>query len=670
MRILPYSAVSTAILAAALLGVDPSRAFDRLGDPGKLVVGIDEAFPPFEYVENGEPRGFDVELMRAIGAEIGYEVEFQAAPWHEIRARLESGAIDLTPAMVWSQERDAQLDFSIPIVGGEYTAFVREDTDTRTPRELIGMRVLVQERGYLHDFLLTAPFEVQVATAPSPLEALQRLAGGDADGALLLDAQGLYLIREHGIRDLRSLGAPLRSVYFRIAVTAGRTDLLALLNDGLTEVRQKGLYDEIFDRWFGVLKPPSAAVRRVIQALAAGGLLALVGVGMSTLWSLTLRRRVAAARLQQHELERRLRDAEKLEALGRLAGGVAHDFNNYLTVILGSASVLRDGGAAARDELLDEIDRAVHSAANLTRQLISFARGQVSLPGTLTWKQVLRDAPVVLRRFAPDDVEIEEELEEPGWAFRMDPAQASQVLLNLFVNAVDASVGGGRIEVRVTNEEAEGGSQWVCLAIRDHGTGMDESTRERVFEPFFSTKGALGAGLGLSTVHGIVQQAGGRVEVESEPGGGSTFRVRLPRSEEPETHVAPVAAAPGPGRPLRILLVDDDRSVLDTVGLVLEAMGHRCDRASEARSALARVEAGGVFDVLIVDISMPDLSGTELVGRLRELEPRLPVIFTSGLPRDARELVEAGADPSRFLAKPIEREALGAMLASAVEAGP
>ncbi len=664
MRSLPLAAALAVLVAFGVVRAAPG--FDRPDEQGKIVVGIDEAFPPLEYLERGRPAGFNVDLMRAVAAEVGYELEIQAAPWHEIRARLESGAIDVTPAMVWSQEREQVFDFSIPIVGGEYTAFVREESPTRIASDLLGARVLVQKRGYLHDFLLTAPFEVEIETAPSPLAALRRLAAGDGEGALLLDTQGLYLIRKHGIADVRSLGAPLRSVYFRIAVLQGRTDLLALLNDGLTEVRQKGLYDELFDRWFGVLKPPSPGVRRLIQALTVVGSLALAGVGLSMLWSFALKRRVEAALRQQKKLERRLHEAEKLEALGRLAGGVAHDFNNYLTVMLGNAAVLRDGDADRADELLDELDRAGQSAADLTRQLISFARGQVSVASALSWEEVVRENAVVLQRFAPERLRFDQHLEQPGWTFRMDPSQASQVVMNLFINAVDASRDGGTVELRSSNEEAEDGSQWVCLSVRDDGVGMDEATREQVFEPFFTTKGAMGAGLGLSTVHGIVTQAGGEIDVESEPGRGSTFRVRLPRAAATERGEAKIASPPAADRPLRVLVVDDDRSVLETLGVVLESLGHRCERASEARGALARIAAGGVFDVLIVDISMPDLSGTELVRRLRELEPQLSVIYTSGLSRDARELVEAGADPSRFLAKPIDREALSDMLARAV----
>ncbi len=242
--------------------------------------------------------------------------------------------------------------------------------------------------------------------------------------------------------------------------------------------------------------------------------------------------RVQAER-EKFALESRLQEARKMEALGRLAGGVAHDFKNVLTTIVGNAVLARRSLDEPKraEESLDEILQASQAVDRIIDQLLAFSRRQESEPRETDWNQVTRDVEAVLRRLLPQGIEMRVAFASAPWPVRIDPGQASQVVMNLVVNARDAIDGKGHVDVRTENEMRDG-QAWSVLIVRDDGRGMDDETRARIFEPFFTTKAeGGGTGLGLATVYGVVEQAGGRIEVDSKSGEGTTFRVALPRSE-------------------------------------------------------------------------------------------------------------------------------------------
>jgi signal transduction histidine kinase len=314
-------------------------------------------------------------------------------------------------------------------------------------------------------------------------------------------------------------------------------------------VREKGAYDQVYDRWFGVLKPSGPWSTKWGRALLAGlGLVGLLLAG-SAAWSASLRRRVELRTRELRESEenrRRLQgqlfQAQKMESLGRLAAGIAHDFNNVLAVIIGGANAAlekadRDGRGS---RLLGQVVRAARSGTDLTRQLLAFARQQEVEPSDIRWKDVVEEASEMLQRLVGSRVSL---IFRPGGEVEpvhLDKGQALQILMNLVVNARDAQA--KTIEVE-TGMAVRGDREMVHLAVRDDGEGMDSETRERIFEPFFSSKArGRGTGLGLATVHGIVGQNGGVVEAESEPGQGSAFHVLLPS--------APVPGARNGGEPL------------------------------------------------------------------------------------------------------------------------
>jgi PAS domain S-box-containing protein len=366
---------------------------------------------------------------------------------------------------------------------------------------------------------------------------------------------------------------------------------------------------------------------------------------------------------QRKRLEEQLAQSQKMEAVGRLAGGVAHDFNNILLTILGrSQAALRALPAKhlVRRQLT-EIQKAGRRAAALTKQLLAVSRAQVLNPRVVDLNAVLRDTADMLRRLIGEDVKFRMELEAELGLVKVDADQMVQVVLNLVVNARDAMPRGGTLVVETRSVGAgeptplakQGPA--VLLSVRDTGTGMDEETRARIFEPYFTTKGEKGTGLGLSTVYGIVEQSGGVIVVESRLGEGSTFHVYLPRAQERAAAAAearPRRAARARGG--RVLLVEDEPAARRALEEFLGDDGHTVLSAGTGADAerLWR-ESGTEIDVVVTDTVMPRMSGPELVQRLRSLNPDVKVIFMSGHTPET-VLRHGGVEGAAFLQKPFE----------------
>jgi PAS domain S-box-containing protein len=393
---------------------------------------------------------------------------------------------------------------------------------------------------------------------------------------------------------------------------------------------------------------------------------------------LVMIRDVSARRHAAEDTERlqdQLRHAQKLESIGRLAGGVAHDFNNMLTVILGEATVVRElsapGSEAQRSA--DEIARAALRSRDVTRQLLAFSRRQVSAPRVVDLNTLAVEMRQTLARLIGEDVELVVDLAPGLWPVRLDPAQLDQVLVNLVVNARDAMPDGGRIAITTRNAAVEPGAPgrdgvppggYALLSVRDEGAGMDTDTLSHLFEPFFTTKPpGTGTGLGLATVYGIVTQHGGFIRVDSAPGAGSTFRIYLPRAVgEPAAASAPAPSAePGRGR---VLVVEDEALVRATARKMLESLGYHVTAVGSAAEALALFERPGTdIDLVLTDVVMPEMKGTELRRRLELLRPGLPTVLMSGHAADLAVEAEGGA---AFLQKPFSAPELARELRRAL----
>jgi len=397
-------------------------------------------------------------------------------------------------------------------------------------------------------------------------------------------------------------------------------------------------------------------------------------------------RDITAARRAAEEharLEEQLRQAQKMESVGRLAGGVAHDFNNYLTVINGYCEMLLGGPDAGPEirESLEEISAAGARAASITQQLLAFSRKQIATPRVLSLNQVVTDSGQLLRRLIGEHIAIVTRLHPQPGNVMADPLQLGQVLMNLAINARDAMPDGGQIAIETGQGEidqtAESGSavrpgRYALLSVTDTGAGMSPEVQERVFEPFFTTKGAgTGTGLGLSTAYGIVRQAGGWIEVRSSPGAGSCFEIWLPLTGEVavDATVPPPAAESGRGEET-LLIVEDQADVRRLALSILKASGYRLLAAENAEQAL-QLSAGyaGPIDLLVTDVIMPGLNGRQLADRLAKERPGLKVLYTSGYAADVIALQGSLEPGMAYLPKPFGAAQLAAKVREVLGAG-
>ena len=374
----------------------------------------------------------------------------------------------------------------------------------------------------------------------------------------------------------------------------------------------------------------------------------------------------------------RLAESAKMEAIGRLAGGVAHDFNNLLTVIGGHAALMAAGlppGDAAHTHAA-KVAVAVEKAASITAQLLAFGRRQIQTRVAIDLNALVTATTQMLGRLLGEHVELQLHLEASLPLVAADRVQMDQVLLNLLVNARDALPDGGTVRVTTraagardlarANEPPPPG-EYVLLEVSDDGLGMDDTTRARIFEPFYSTKGpGHGSGLGLAVVYGIVRQSEGLLFVESAPGKGATFGVLLPVSRT-SAPAPPVARETSVGRPgAHVLLVEDEPTIREIARRFLQQAGYRVTEAVHGRDALAMFDRGGGFDLLLTDVVMPVMGGLALARELRRRDPGLRVLYMSGYSQELADLGRHEGGPEHFLAKPFTAAALNAAVAAAL----
>ncbi len=373
------------------------------------------------------------------------------------------------------------------------------------------------------------------------------------------------------------------------------------------------------------------------------------------------------------KLEAQFLQAQKMEAVGRLAGGVAHDYNNMLTVILGYAEIIRfllKPDDPVLDSLL-EIEKAAKRSRDITRQLLAFSRQQIVATEILDMNRLILNSEKALKRLIGEDIELRFSSTDNLWTVDVDPSQIDQILFNLVINARDAMPGGGKLFLETANmtfdktfcEENSGyeTGDFVELTVSDSGCGMDQNTMNRIFEPFFTTKGPdKGTGLGLSTVYGIVKQNNGFLIVESEPGSGTTFKIYIPHStdQQPrEKERDEDLLTKGNGK---ILLVEDDKMVRRMVKAMLEKLGYNVLVAETAQQALELCRDNStVIDLLLTDVVMPEMDGKVLSEKIQALRPELKALFMSGYTSSAIAHRGVMEDHIHFIQKPFTQKELG-----------
>lgn len=379
-------------------------------------------------------------------------------------------------------------------------------------------------------------------------------------------------------------------------------------------------------------------------------------------------------------LQAQLLQAQKMESIGRLAGGVAHDFNNMLSVILGYTELIQTQ-LSPEDQVVNDviqIERAGRRAKDITQQLLAFSRKQIIEPALLNLNDIIRTTQKGLVRLIGEDVDLVFHPDPNLNKIKFDHSQLDQILINLAVNARDAMPRGGRLTIETTNTQVNEGfnpdhlglapGNFVLLSVSDTGVGMDKETLAHAFEPFFTTKAVgKGTGLGLATVYGIVNQGGGHIKAFSEPGKGSTFRIYFPAATEeelPDSESRGLSIAPGSGT---VLVVEDDVMVRDMAVAMLKASGYRVVAAATPMKALKYCQENQPFDLLITDVVMPEMSGAELRDKVLKIKPGIKVLFISGYPGDVIAHHGVLDEGINFIRKPFSMSDLAMAVQNAIQ---
>ena len=561
-------------------------------------------------------------------------------------------------------------------------------------------RLILRDVGRIH-----ALGEIESSVATAHLWIEEHVTGDEAHvgdvGQHLEHAAGLAaaLLGEPGIRrrhgiEVAPLGEPAlvrRAAELAVGIEEF-SDVLHRRQRGLAAGGDVGIgspLDEEQDSAFQRVIAAAGAIDAVIgdrmidshrrSRLVFGLLLAawvvIVALAVTGMTARERRRAEAEAALRQSEEE--LFRARKIEAVGRLAGGIAHDINNYLAAITAQCERVKikaEPGGQLEERMGRVIETAL-KASQLIKQLLAFTRRRPLRLRVLDLNRVVEGLVPMMHRLLGEDIRLEARLAAGLWRVEADPSQLEQVIVNLMVNAREAMPTGGRVTLETVNRPAAGDSgdsgDSVELAIADDGPGITPEIRDKLFEPFFTTKEDRGgSGLGLATVYGIVTGAGGTVEVESAPGAGARFVIRLPRTfgeERPEP--APAAAGAVGGRE-HILLVDDNEEFRVSTRDSLTALGYRVTEAADGESALAAFDDGDGVDVVVSDVRMPGLSGPAAVDRMRRLRPGLKILFISGSSGSA--ILLQGFQPGEFdvLAKPFSVEELDRRIRALVAGAP
>ena len=384
-------------------------------------------------------------------------------------------------------------------------------------------------------------------------------------------------------------------------------------------------------------------------------------------------------------MEEQLRQAQKMDAVGRLAGGIAHDFNNLLAAIRVHCELLTvqlDPDSGARSDA-EEIIKAADRAAALTRQLLAFSRKQVMQPKVLDMNQTVREMDRMLSRLIGENITLDAALAPNLNLVKADPGQIEQVIMNLAVNSRDAMPNGGRMVIQTANVRVDEATRqqhpglavgsYALLSVADTGTGMDSTTQSLIFEPFFTTKDpGKGTGLGLSTVYGIVKQSGGHISVHSELGNGTTFKIYLPYVQgAPESAAKPKTSSNLPGGTETVLIVEDEESVRTSVRRILAKCGYTTIEALNGADAIRKfAEFPDSIDLVITDLLMPEMGGRELVDRLMVTKPDLKVIFMSGYAEDAVAFDGVLANGAAFIGKPFSLQTFATAVRDKLDQAP
>lgn len=646
----------------------------------RIKVGGDHDLPPYEFINaNGEPDGFNVDLVRAIADQLDINVDIQLGPWAEMVAALEEGKIDLLTGMFYSSSRDQRFNFSpAHTLVSHVIAAHQKAPAADTLEQLKGRKIAVQRGDIMHEKALEFGYKDNLVLTETQEEAFELVAHAEVDYALLNRLSAAYWIKQSGTEHVRLSEKSIITSEYCLATSERGNYLLQIFNHGMSELKATDVYRQIHQKWFEPLGQEEISTQTLIKysIFIAGPVFALLG--LSLLWTFTLRRRVAQQTLAlQVQIEERMRAEEKLhqkfkmEAIGIMAGGIAHNFNNNLAIILASLELARNErhNPDKVERLLTNARTATLRSRDLVEQILTYSHRGSTEKKALDLSAVVDETVRLARSTIPTSVDIHLNISPAAVStqIRANEGQIQEAILNLCNNAVYAMDEKGEIDIsldKVWVEKSVIPAPYECLSgdylrlmVHDTGCGMDEDILDKIFDPFFTTKEVgKGTGMGLATVQGMIKQHGGFINVTSRREVGSTFELYFPVLEneaqgetQPEKDICPI------GGNERILVVDDEEILAALLEEQLESLGYEVASITSSTEAVELFRANpDHFDLVISDQTMPELTGVEMLTRLKQIRPDIRVIICTGHSSKVDEQKSAELHIDAYLRKPVE----------------
>jgi len=780
------------LLLSFLLSLSGSGFPEKL----QIIVGGDHNYPPYEFLKNGTPSGFNVELLKEASKLAGYDAVFSLTPWDKTLNDLETGKIDAVTGVYFSEERSLKYDFSLPYILVSSGIFVLNDSNIEDLEDLEGLRIGVQKKDIMHDYVVSNYKNSVVKTADDPIDALKLLERKKVDAVLLSSKiQGAYYLYENKIRNIKYFNTGLSSHQYCFAVKKGNRKLIEKLNESLFILKTNGTYNKLYEKWFGKYEKRETlkdilgylvGVSLIFSMLLGAGffwnrslgrkvkektdelsrevekrikaeenleiILESIGDGVITidrekkiLWMntsaelmLSLKKDKVMGRLyfecikikdiygkqidlrvdliidrgqkraleepfiiesesgeefvvsgsgspikdkngnitggvfvirditREYELEKQLQHSRKMDALGRLAGGVAHDFNNMLSAIMGVAEVL-ELKLAPEDEnraMTSILKQACERASDLTSKLLSFSRKSPIEMKKESFHQIVENASSILRHGIEPKIKIVLKLDAKKHIAMLNRARMENVLINLGLNARDAMPAGGTLTIETFNVMLDEiycsaspfditPGEYICVSITDSGIGMSIALQKKIFEPFFTTK-KTGTGLGLSSVYGVIQQHQGAVNVYSEENVGTVFNIYIPveKSENGDS-LKQKKEYDKAGKSGVVLVIDDEEMIRTLAEKILEQNGYKVITAENGKDGVEKFrEHKDSIDAVILDMIMPEMDGEKCLEEIISIKKDAKVLIASGFYRNSTSssLLDKGA--SCFIKKP------------------
>jgi len=653
--------------------------------PGALVsrrikVGGDHNYPPYEFINaNGQPDGFNIDLVRAIAKHQGINIDIQLGPWSEMVKGLKDGSIDMLPGMFYSSQRDQQFNFSAPHTLVSHVIVSRKSApEIDNLAQLKGINVAVQRGDIMHDKARELGYTDNLVLAQGQEECFDLVAYGDVDYALMSRLSALYWIKHSGAPNLRLSEQSVVTPEYCFATAPENQYLLQTFDHGMSELKATGTYRQIRQKWLEPLGEEGIDRQTLVKysIFIAGPIFALLS--LSLLWTYTLRKRVGQQTLAlQAQINERLKAEEKLhqkfkmEAIGIMAGGIAHNFNNNLAIILASLDLAlhERSNADKAERLLTNARTATLRSRDLVQQILTYSHRGSTEKKALDLSTVVKETVSLARSTIPTSVEIElyiapDALSASTYA---NEGQIQEAILNLCNNAVHAMDEKGEIEISLDSVWAEENimpapyeceaGRFLRLMIRDNGCGMNQDLLDKIFDPFFTTKGVgQGTGMGLATVQGMIKQHGGFVNVTSQPGVGSTFELYFPQMDSPaEAESETKENTQQLGGKEKILVVDDEEILAELLHEQLDSLGYEVTSITSSTEAAKLFFANpDHFDLVISDQTMPELTGVEMLIQLKQIRPDIRSIICTGHSSKIDEQKSSELHIDAYLRKPVE----------------